>query len=130
MSWGAQNRSKDAKTPSVAGVRSRKPKLELCGIQPYGAWAKRGGGMVYDDVQRNMATIRAHKGGKIFGNRQGRPATYNHAVSNVTALNAMHQRPDAPPLRAWCAELHAQQALAAIASGHGLPKGRLVATEI
>jgi hypothetical protein len=28
-------RSKDAKTPSVAGVRSRKPKLELCGIQPY-----------------------------------------------------------------------------------------------
>jgi hypothetical protein len=35
MSWGAQNRSKDAKTPSVAGVRSRKPKPALCGIQPY-----------------------------------------------------------------------------------------------
>jgi hypothetical protein len=35
MSWGAQNRSKDAKTPSVAGGRSRKPKPALCGIQPY-----------------------------------------------------------------------------------------------
>jgi hypothetical protein len=35
MSWGAQNRSKDAKTPSVAGGRSRKPKLALCGIQPH-----------------------------------------------------------------------------------------------
>jgi hypothetical protein len=35
MSWGAQNRSKDANTPSAAGGRSRKPKLELCGIQPY-----------------------------------------------------------------------------------------------
>jgi hypothetical protein len=51
----------------------------------------------------------------------------------VTALNAMHQRPDATPLRAWWAEsytLHAQHALVAIVSGHGLPKGRLVATEI
>jgi hypothetical protein len=37
MSWGAQNRSKDAKTPSVAGGRSRKPKPALCGIQPYAA---------------------------------------------------------------------------------------------
>jgi hypothetical protein len=35
MSWRAQNRSKDAKNPSVAGGRSRKPKLALCGIQPY-----------------------------------------------------------------------------------------------
>jgi hypothetical protein len=35
MSWGAQNRSKDAKTPSVGLAMSRKPKLELCGIQPY-----------------------------------------------------------------------------------------------
>jgi hypothetical protein len=35
MSWRAQSRSKDAKTPSVAGVRSRKPKPALCGIQPY-----------------------------------------------------------------------------------------------
>jgi hypothetical protein len=35
MSWGAQNRSKDAKTPSVGRAMSRKPKLELCGIQPY-----------------------------------------------------------------------------------------------
>jgi hypothetical protein len=35
MSWGAQNRSKDAKTPSVAGVRSDKPELDCCPIQPY-----------------------------------------------------------------------------------------------
>ena len=35
MSWRAQSRSKDAKTPSVAGGRSRKPKPALCGIQPY-----------------------------------------------------------------------------------------------
>jgi hypothetical protein len=48
----------------------------------------------------------------------------------MTALNVMHQRPDAPPLRAWWAELHAQQALVAVVSGHGLPKGRLIATEI
>jgi hypothetical protein len=39
MSWGAQNRSEDAKTPSAAGVRSRNPKLELCGIRPYMASA-------------------------------------------------------------------------------------------
>jgi hypothetical protein len=35
MSWGAQNRSKDAKTPSAGRVMSRNPKLALCGIQPY-----------------------------------------------------------------------------------------------
>jgi hypothetical protein len=35
MSWGAQNRSKDAKTPSAGRAMSRKSKLELCGIQPY-----------------------------------------------------------------------------------------------
>jgi hypothetical protein len=36
MSWGAQNRFKDAKTPGVGRrVMSRKPKLALCGIQPY-----------------------------------------------------------------------------------------------
>jgi hypothetical protein len=35
MSWGAQNRSKDAKTPSVARALSDKPKPALCGIQPY-----------------------------------------------------------------------------------------------
>jgi hypothetical protein len=35
MSWGAQNRSKDAKTPSAGRVMSRKPKPALCGIQPY-----------------------------------------------------------------------------------------------
>ena len=28
MSWGAQNRPEDAKTPSVAGVRSDKPELD------------------------------------------------------------------------------------------------------
>jgi hypothetical protein len=85
----------------------------------------------YDDVKRNMATQTAHKGNNIFGDRQGRPVTYNHAVVNVTALNVMHQRPDAPPLRAWWAELHAQQVMVAvIVSDHGLPRGRLVATEI
>jgi hypothetical protein len=35
MSWGAQNRSEDAKTPGVAGVRSEKPELDRCPIQPY-----------------------------------------------------------------------------------------------
>jgi hypothetical protein len=35
MSWGAQNRSKDAKTPSVAGVRSQKPEPDCCPVQPY-----------------------------------------------------------------------------------------------
>jgi hypothetical protein len=35
MSWRAQNRSKDAKTPSASRGRSRKPKPALCGIQPY-----------------------------------------------------------------------------------------------
>ena len=35
MSWRAQNRSKDAKTPSVAGFWSQKPELGPCPIQPY-----------------------------------------------------------------------------------------------
>jgi hypothetical protein len=35
MSWGAQNRSKDAKTPGVAGVRSDKPEPVSCPVQPY-----------------------------------------------------------------------------------------------
>jgi hypothetical protein len=35
MSWGAENRSKDAKTPSAARAMSRNPKLALCGIQRY-----------------------------------------------------------------------------------------------
>jgi hypothetical protein len=35
MSWGAQNRSEDAKTPTFAPAMSRKPKLALCGIQPH-----------------------------------------------------------------------------------------------
>jgi hypothetical protein len=35
MSWGAQNRPIDAKTPSAALGMSAKTKLELCGIQPY-----------------------------------------------------------------------------------------------
>jgi hypothetical protein len=35
MSWGAQNRSKDEKTPTFALAMSRKSKPALCGIQPY-----------------------------------------------------------------------------------------------
>ena len=35
MSWRAQNRSKDAKTPSVAGVWSQNPEPDCCPIQPY-----------------------------------------------------------------------------------------------
>jgi hypothetical protein len=35
MSWRAQSRSKDAKTPSAALAMPRKPKLALCGIQRY-----------------------------------------------------------------------------------------------
>jgi hypothetical protein len=35
MSWGAQNRSKDAKTPSASRGRLIKPELDCCPIQPY-----------------------------------------------------------------------------------------------
>jgi hypothetical protein len=35
MSWGAQNRSEDAKTPSGSRGRSEKPELDRCPIQPY-----------------------------------------------------------------------------------------------
>jgi hypothetical protein len=35
MSWGAQNRSKDAKTPSASRGRSDKPEPGLWPIQPY-----------------------------------------------------------------------------------------------
>jgi hypothetical protein len=38
MSWRAQNRSKDAKTPSAAGVWSKKPELDYCPVQPYFKW--------------------------------------------------------------------------------------------
>ena len=100
------------------------------GEGPPALWGMRKKRGWYDKVQRHMAAVQTHKGDNIFGNRQGRPVTYNHAVSNVTALNVMHQRPDAPPMRAWWAELHAQQALVAVVSDHGLSKGRLIATEI
>ena len=32
MSWGAQNRSKDAKTPSVGPAMSGKPELDRCPV--------------------------------------------------------------------------------------------------
>ena len=35
MSWGAQNRFKDAKTPSVGRGMSEKPELDRCPVQPY-----------------------------------------------------------------------------------------------
>jgi hypothetical protein len=35
MSWGAQSRSKDAKTPSVGPAMSEKPEPDCCPIQPY-----------------------------------------------------------------------------------------------
>jgi hypothetical protein len=35
MSWGAQNRSKDAKTPSTPRDRSEKPEPGLWPVQPY-----------------------------------------------------------------------------------------------
>jgi hypothetical protein len=35
MSWGAQNRFKDAKTPSGSRGRSKNPELGCCPIQPY-----------------------------------------------------------------------------------------------
>jgi hypothetical protein len=35
MSWGAQNRSKDAKPPSAGRGMSDKPELDLCPVQPY-----------------------------------------------------------------------------------------------
>jgi hypothetical protein len=35
MSWGAQNRSKDAKTPSQSPAMSKKPELDLWPVQQY-----------------------------------------------------------------------------------------------
>jgi hypothetical protein len=35
MSWGAQNRSKDAKTPSAGRAMSEKPELDSWPVQPY-----------------------------------------------------------------------------------------------
>ena len=35
MSWGAQTRSKDAKTPSGSRGRLIKPELDCCPVQPY-----------------------------------------------------------------------------------------------
>jgi hypothetical protein len=35
MSWRAQNRSKDAKTPSVALAMSKNPEPDCCPVQPY-----------------------------------------------------------------------------------------------
>jgi hypothetical protein len=35
MSWEAQNRSKDAKTPSAGLAMSKKPEPGCCPIQPY-----------------------------------------------------------------------------------------------
>jgi hypothetical protein len=35
MSWGAQNRSKDAKTHSAGRAMSEKPELDLWPVQPY-----------------------------------------------------------------------------------------------
>jgi hypothetical protein len=35
MSWGAQSRSEDAKTPSTPRGRSEKPELDLCPVQPH-----------------------------------------------------------------------------------------------
>jgi hypothetical protein len=35
MSWGAQNRFEDAKTPSGSRGRSDKPEPDRCPIQPY-----------------------------------------------------------------------------------------------
>jgi hypothetical protein len=35
MSWGAQNRSEDAKTPSVGLAMLIKPELDCCPVQPY-----------------------------------------------------------------------------------------------
>jgi hypothetical protein len=34
MSWGAQNRSKDAKTPSTPRGRSENPEPDCCPVQP------------------------------------------------------------------------------------------------
>jgi hypothetical protein len=41
MSWGAQNRSEDAKTPSTPRGRSKKPEPGCCPIQPYSKTAKK-----------------------------------------------------------------------------------------
>ena len=39
MSWRAQNRSKDAKTPSAGRGMSQKPELDCCPVQPYHPYA-------------------------------------------------------------------------------------------
>jgi hypothetical protein len=41
MSWGAQNRSKDAKTPSGSRGRSDKPEPGLWPVQQYGPFSRR-----------------------------------------------------------------------------------------
>jgi hypothetical protein len=35
MSWGAQNQSKDAKTPSAGRGMSENPEPDCCPVQPY-----------------------------------------------------------------------------------------------
>ena len=49
MSWGAQNRSEDAKTPSASRGMSKKTELGCCPVQPYiGVVAKTHAGGSYD----------------------------------------------------------------------------------
>jgi hypothetical protein len=54
MSWGAQNRSKDAKTPSVGLAMLIKPEPVSCPVQPYMYWAPSWG---------LTLRLRGHRGG-------------------------------------------------------------------
>jgi hypothetical protein len=48
MSWGAQNRSKDAKNPSAGRGMSEKPELDRCPVQPYVVWDSMGPRLLVD----------------------------------------------------------------------------------
>ena len=52
MSWRAQNRSKDAKTPSVGPAMSDKPEPDRCPVQPYPK-AVKGGRTQYRWIPHN-----------------------------------------------------------------------------
>jgi hypothetical protein len=55
MSWGAQNRSKDAKTPSVGRGMSENPEPDLRPVQQYAQTALQPTSQSLATVQRSMA---------------------------------------------------------------------------
>jgi hypothetical protein len=75
MSWGAQNRSKDAKTPSGSRGRSENPEPGLWPVQPYG-------GTEAPRVNRLARIAKAMANARIHGG----PAPQNHWSRHVRQL--------------------------------------------